>query len=126
MFLSSILIWEPGPIEQMLKPDGTAGQEIAQLPLEGLRLMGGGGVTLIQDGGAGDGDHSAGNRELRDVDHRAGGTVGAAKRGAMSVADPDELAFVGERGQEHVGRDDIVGAIAGFGQVHCIARGISF
>jgi len=42
LFLSSVLIWEPGPLEQLLKPDGTAGQEIAQLPLEGLRLMGGG------------------------------------------------------------------------------------
>ena len=42
LFLSRVLVWEPGPFEQSLRPDGTAGQEIAQLPVEGLRLMGGG------------------------------------------------------------------------------------
>jgi acyl dehydratase len=42
LFLSSVLGWEAGPHEELLRPDGTAGQEVALLPIAGLRLMGGG------------------------------------------------------------------------------------
>lgn len=42
LFLSSVMGWEPGPPQEALRSDGTAGQEVAALPVEGLRLMGGG------------------------------------------------------------------------------------
>ena len=42
LFLSSVMGWEPGPLEEVLRSDGTGGQEVAALPVEGLRLMGGG------------------------------------------------------------------------------------
>ncbi len=42
LYLSSVMGWEPGPPEEVLRADGTGGQEVAGLPVEGLRLMGGG------------------------------------------------------------------------------------
>ncbi len=42
LFLSSVMGWEAGPPQGSLRSDGTAGQEVALLPTEGLRLMGGG------------------------------------------------------------------------------------
>ncbi len=42
LYLSSVMGWEAGPPEEALRSDGTGGQEAAGLPVEGLRLMGGG------------------------------------------------------------------------------------
>lgn len=42
LFLSSVMGWDAGPSNEALRADGTAGQEVALLPIEGLRLMGAG------------------------------------------------------------------------------------
>ena len=42
LYLSSVMGWEAGPPGEALRSDGTGGQEAAALPVEGLRLMGGG------------------------------------------------------------------------------------
>lgn len=42
LFLSAVLGWEAGPAETALLPDGTPPAGVADLPVEGLRLMGGG------------------------------------------------------------------------------------
>jgi acyl dehydratase len=42
LYLSSVMGWDPGPAEDALRADGTGGQEAASLPVEGVRLMGGG------------------------------------------------------------------------------------
>lgn len=42
LFLTSIMTWEPGPAESALRPDGAGRSELANVPLEGLRLMGAG------------------------------------------------------------------------------------
>ncbi len=42
LYLSSIIGWGVGPPEESLRPDGSAGDDAASLPLEGLRLMGAG------------------------------------------------------------------------------------
>jgi acyl dehydratase len=42
LYISSVMGWETGPSEDALRPDGTGGQEAAGLPVEGVRLMGGG------------------------------------------------------------------------------------
>ena len=42
LFLTSMMTWEPGPSEKSLRPDGAGRTEIADVPLEGLRLMGAG------------------------------------------------------------------------------------
>ncbi|WP_067467776.1 FAS1-like dehydratase domain-containing protein [Actinomadura macra] len=42
LYASSLLGWDAGPAEDELRPDGTAGEEVAGLPLAGLRLMGAG------------------------------------------------------------------------------------
>jgi acyl dehydratase len=41
-YLSAVMGWQAGPPAEQLRPDGTSGAEIADLPLEGLRVMGGG------------------------------------------------------------------------------------
>jgi acyl dehydratase len=42
IFLSSVRNWQAGPPQDSLRPDGTTSHEFAFLPLEGLRIMGGG------------------------------------------------------------------------------------
>ncbi len=43
LLLSAVMTWGAGPAEQELRPDGAAaGDELAALPLAGLRLMGAG------------------------------------------------------------------------------------
>ena len=42
LYLSSVMGWGVGPPEESLRPDGSAGDDAASLPLEGLRLMGAG------------------------------------------------------------------------------------
>lgn len=42
LYLSSVMVWELGPPEDSMRADGTAGQETVGLPVEGVRLMGGG------------------------------------------------------------------------------------
>lgn len=42
LYLSSVMCWEVGPPEDALRADGTGGMEAAGLPVEGVRLMGGG------------------------------------------------------------------------------------
>lgn len=42
LYLSSVMGWDVGPSEESLRPDGSAGDDAASLPLEGLRLMGAG------------------------------------------------------------------------------------
>ena len=40
LHLSSVMVWDAGPFETDLAADGTTDEQIAGLPLEGLRLMG--------------------------------------------------------------------------------------
>ncbi|WP_028922656.1 FAS1-like dehydratase domain-containing protein [Pseudonocardia acaciae] len=42
LFLTSVLGWGDGPVDDELRPDGTGTEETADLPLSGLRLMGAG------------------------------------------------------------------------------------
>jgi acyl dehydratase len=42
LYLSSVMGWEVGPPEDQLRADGTGGQEAVGLPVDGVRLMGGG------------------------------------------------------------------------------------
>lgn len=42
LFLSAVRNWQTGPPQDSLRPDGTTSREFAFLPLEGLRIMGGG------------------------------------------------------------------------------------
>jgi acyl dehydratase len=42
LFLSAVRNWQPGPPQDSLRPDGTTSHEFAFLPLEGMRIMGGG------------------------------------------------------------------------------------
>ena len=42
LFLSAVRNWQIGPPQDSLRPDGTTSHEFAFLPLEGLRIMGGG------------------------------------------------------------------------------------
>jgi acyl dehydratase len=42
LFLSSVRNWQAGPPQGSLRPDGTTSHEFAFLPLEGMRIMGGG------------------------------------------------------------------------------------
>jgi acyl dehydratase len=42
LFLSAVRNWQIGPPQDSLRPDGTTSHEFAFLPLEGLRMMGGG------------------------------------------------------------------------------------
>lgn len=42
IFLTAVRNWHPGPQQDALRPDGTTSHEFAFLPLEGLRIMGGG------------------------------------------------------------------------------------
>jgi hydroxyacyl-ACP dehydratase HTD2-like protein with hotdog domain len=42
LFLSAVLGWQAGPEEAALTSDGNAPQSVGDVPLDGLRLMGGG------------------------------------------------------------------------------------
>jgi acyl dehydratase len=42
LYLSSVMGWGAGPPEKSLLPDGSASEDVASLPLQGLRLMGSG------------------------------------------------------------------------------------
>jgi acyl dehydratase len=42
LFLSAVRNWQAGPPQDSLRPDGTTSHEFAFLPLEGMRIMGGG------------------------------------------------------------------------------------
>jgi acyl dehydratase len=42
LYLSSVMGWGAGPPEESLLPDGSAGEDVTSLPLQGLRLMGSG------------------------------------------------------------------------------------
>ncbi|WP_242909505.1 FAS1-like dehydratase domain-containing protein [Actinomadura terrae] len=42
LFPTSVLGWEAGPPQDALRPDGTTDDEMADLPLAGLRMMGAG------------------------------------------------------------------------------------
>ncbi len=42
LFLSAVRNWQSGPPQDSLRPDGTTSHEFAFLPLEGMRIMGGG------------------------------------------------------------------------------------
>ncbi len=42
LLLSAVRNWEAGPPNDSLRPDGTTSHEFAFLPLEGMRIMGGG------------------------------------------------------------------------------------
>jgi acyl dehydratase len=42
LMLSAVLGWQAGPPNDSLRPDGTMGEEFAFVPLEGMRVMGGG------------------------------------------------------------------------------------
>jgi acyl dehydratase len=42
LYLSSVRAWTTGPPQDSLRPDGTTSREFAFLPLEGMRIMGGG------------------------------------------------------------------------------------
>jgi acyl dehydratase len=42
LYLSSVMTWGVGPAEDQLKTDGLTGEEIMSLPVEDLRIMGGG------------------------------------------------------------------------------------
>ena len=42
LFLSAVRNWQMGPPQDSLRPDGTTSHEFAFLPLEGMRIMGGG------------------------------------------------------------------------------------
>jgi acyl dehydratase len=42
LYLSSIFGWGAGPPEKSLLPDGSTSEDVASLPLQGLRLMGSG------------------------------------------------------------------------------------
>ncbi len=42
LFLSAVRNWQVGPPQDSLRPDGTTSHEFAFLPLEGMRIMGGG------------------------------------------------------------------------------------
>ena len=42
LYLSSVMGWGAGPPEESLLPDGSTSQDVANLPMQGLRLMGAG------------------------------------------------------------------------------------
>ena len=42
LYLSAVRNWQAGPPQESLRPDGTTRHEFAFLPLEGMRIMGGG------------------------------------------------------------------------------------
>lgn len=42
LYLSSVMGWDAGPNEEELRPDGAAREQLADVPVEGLRLMGAG------------------------------------------------------------------------------------
>jgi acyl dehydratase len=42
LYLSSIMTWGVGPAEEQLKTDGLTGEETMSVPVENLRIMGGG------------------------------------------------------------------------------------
>jgi len=42
LFLSAVRNWQMGPPQESLRPDGTTTHEFAFLPVEGMRIMGGG------------------------------------------------------------------------------------
>ncbi|MBT2207908.1 MaoC family dehydratase N-terminal domain-containing protein [Actinomadura sp. NEAU-AAG7] len=42
LFPTSVLGWDAGPPQDALRPDGTTDDEMAELPLAGLRMMGAG------------------------------------------------------------------------------------
>lgn len=46
-FLPSYMDWSDGGAEESLRVDGTAGDDMAWLPVEGVRLMGGGEETVF-------------------------------------------------------------------------------
>lgn len=42
LYLSAVMGWDPGPSESDLRADGAAREQLAGVPVEGLRLMGAG------------------------------------------------------------------------------------